>query len=164
MTISAILEAAQRRAKENGLPYIGALLPSEAYALLQQAPGARLVDVRTRPEWDYVGRVPGAVQIEWQHYPTGQLNPDFLNDLQAQVDREALVMFLCRSGARSHAAGRTPQRSPTPSTRATATTLPTAKPVRSTALPGIARPGRSCAWTGLSRSAAAKSLRAWRQR
>ena len=104
MTISAILEAAQSRANENGLPYIGALLPDEAYALLQQAPGARLVDVRTRPEWDYVGRVPGAVQIEWQHYPTGQLNPDFLTDLQAQVDREALVMFICRSGARSHAA------------------------------------------------------------
>ncbi|UCH48196.1 MAG: rhodanese-like domain-containing protein [Betaproteobacteria bacterium] len=104
MTISEMLDAAQQRAKGNNLPYIGALLPSEAYALLQQAPGAKLVDVRTRAEWDYVGRVPGAVQIEWQHYPTGQLNPDFLTDLQAQVDGEALVMFICRSGARSHAA------------------------------------------------------------
>ena len=104
MTISELLDAAQARAKENNLPYIGALLPGEAHALLRQAPGAKLVDVRTRAEWDYVGRVPGAVQIEWQHYPSGQLNPDFLTDLQAQVDREALVMFICRSGARSHAA------------------------------------------------------------
>ena len=104
MTISELLEAAQARARENNLPYIGALLPGEAHALLRQAPGAKLVDVRTRAEWDYVGRVPGAVQIEWQHYPSGQLNPDFLTDLQAQVDREALVMFICRSGARSHAA------------------------------------------------------------
>ena len=104
MTISETIEPARARAEENNLPYIGALVPSEAYALLQQAPGAKLVDVRTRAEWDYVGRVPGAVQIEWQHYPTGQPNADFLADLQAQVDREALVMFICRSGARSHAA------------------------------------------------------------
>ncbi|UCD69600.1 MAG: rhodanese-like domain-containing protein [Betaproteobacteria bacterium] len=104
MTISQMLDAARARAIENNLPYIGALLPGEAYALLQQAPGSRLVDVRTRAEWDYVGRIPGAVQIEWQRYPSGQLNPDFLSDLQAQVDPESLVMFLCRSGARSHAA------------------------------------------------------------
>jgi rhodanese-related sulfurtransferase len=104
VTISAILDAAQARASDRKLPYVGALLPTEAYALLQNAPGAKLVDVRTRAEWDYVGRVPGAVQIEWQRYPNGQPNPDFLVELQAQVDPEALVMFLCRSGARSHAA------------------------------------------------------------
>ena len=104
MTISEIIDTAQERAKANNLPYIGALLPSEAYALLQEAPGAKLIDVRTRAEWDYVGRIPGAIQIEWQQYPTGQPNPDFLADLQAQVDPEALVMFVCRSGARSHAA------------------------------------------------------------
>ncbi len=104
MTISEMLDAAQSRGRAKNLPYIGALLPSEAYALLQDAPGAKLVDVRTRAEWDYVGRVPGAVQIEWQSYPGGQRNPDFLVELQAQVDPEALVMFMCRSGARSHAA------------------------------------------------------------
>jgi rhodanese-related sulfurtransferase len=104
MTISEILDGAQARAEAKQLPYIGAVLPAEAYSLLQKAPGAKLVDVRTRAEWDYVGRVPGAVQIEWQRYPTGQVNPDFLVELQAQVDPEALVMFICRSGARSHAA------------------------------------------------------------
>jgi rhodanese-related sulfurtransferase len=104
MTISEIIEAAKARGAQSGLPYVGALLPSEAYELLQKAPGAKLVDVRTRAEWDYVGRVPGAVQIEWQTYPGGQPNPEFLTELRAQVDREALVMFLCRSGARSHAA------------------------------------------------------------
>lgn len=107
MTISAILDAAQERGKSENLPYIGALLPTEAYELLQNAPGAKLVDVRTRAEWDYVGRVPGAVQIEWQSYPSGQRNPEFLVELQAQVDAEALVMFICRSGARSHAAATT---------------------------------------------------------
>lgn len=104
MTISKIIETAQARGTQNAVPYVGALLPSEAYELLQGVPGAKLVDVRTRAEWDYVGRVPGAVQIEWQMYPDGQPNPGFLAQLQAQVGPEDLVMFLCRSGARSHAA------------------------------------------------------------
>jgi rhodanese-related sulfurtransferase len=104
MSISEIIEAAKARAAQNGLPYCGALMPSEAYTLLQTAPGAKIVDVRTRAEWDYVGRVPNAVQIEWQTYPGGQPNPAFLAELQAQVECESPVMFLCRSGARSHAA------------------------------------------------------------
>lgn len=84
------------------LPYEGALLPAEAYQLLQEAPSARLVDVRTRAEWDWVGRVPGAAEIEWLTYPGNQPNPYFLNQLQQQVDTESLVMFICRSGGRSH--------------------------------------------------------------
>jgi rhodanese-related sulfurtransferase len=103
-SLSDILENAKARAEEDGLPYIGALLPAEAAELLKKAPGAKLVDVRTRAEWDYVGRIPGAVQIEWQTYPGGQPNPAFLTQLEAQVDPEALVMFICRSGARSHEA------------------------------------------------------------
>ncbi len=86
------------------LPYAGALLPAEAYELIQNFPGAKLVDVRTRAEWDFVGRVPGSVPIEWQSYPSSQPNPDFLRELEAQTAKDALVMFLCRSGARSHAA------------------------------------------------------------
>jgi rhodanese-related sulfurtransferase len=104
MTISELLQRSEARSCEQGLPYIGALLPAEAFELLQKAPGAKLVDVRTRAEWDYVGRIPGAVQIEWQNYPDGRLNPQFLGELRAQVDKESLVMFICRSGARSHAA------------------------------------------------------------
>lgn len=103
-TISDILSRAEERAKKMGLPYVGALLPEEAFELMQKAPGAKLVDVRTKAEWDFVGRIPASVQIEWQTYPNSQPNPGFLNELQAQVDKESLVMFLCRSGARSHAA------------------------------------------------------------
>ncbi len=103
-TISEILAEAQRRAQEMKLPYQGALLPEEAHELLEKAPGARIVDVRTRAELDFVGRVPGSVEIEWQSYPGGQPNPHFLTQLEHQVDKEALVMMICRSGARSHAA------------------------------------------------------------
>jgi rhodanese-related sulfurtransferase len=106
-TISTILERAQQRAREMNLPYEGALTPAEALALLQEAPDAQLVDVRSRAEWDWVGRIPGAVEIEWQSYPGMQPNPVFLDYLSSQVDKESLVMFICRSGARSHRAAAT---------------------------------------------------------
>jgi rhodanese-related sulfurtransferase len=99
-----ILEAARRRGAEKGLSYYGAVLPREAYELLAQDPKAKLVDVRTRAEWNYVGRIPGAVEIEWQSFPDGQLNPDFITELEVQVPKEAVVLFICRSGARSHSA------------------------------------------------------------
>ena len=102
MTISDILKAANERARQMGLPYEGALLPREAYEIWQQAPGAKVVDVRTRAEWDYVGRIPGAVEIELLTYPGNRPNPAFLAELTQQVDKEALMMFICRSGGRSH--------------------------------------------------------------
>jgi rhodanese-related sulfurtransferase len=101
----AILARAKERARTMRLPYAGALLPAEAHALLQQLSASKLVDVRTQAEWEYVGHIPDTVLIEWNTYPNGQRNPDFLNELQAQVARgDAPVMFLCRSGARSHQA------------------------------------------------------------
>ena len=102
--ITEILTHAQQRAQELNLAYAGALTPQEAYELMRSAPGAKLVDVRTRAEIDWVGRVPGAVEIEWATYPGMKQNPAFLAALEQQVDKEALVMFLCRSGHRSHGA------------------------------------------------------------
>jgi len=100
--ITAILEAAQARAKELNLAYEGALYPSEAHEVLQSTPGAQLVDVRTRAELDWVGVVPDAVSIEWSTYPGMTLNQNFIAQLEQQVDKASLVIFLCRSGARSH--------------------------------------------------------------
>jgi rhodanese-related sulfurtransferase len=99
---SEILAAAKVRGSENHLSYTGQLLPAEAFELLQSTPGARLVDVRTHAEWDYVGRIPGAVEIEWESYPDGKPNPFFAQQLKQQVDPQSLVMFICRSGNRSH--------------------------------------------------------------
>ena len=95
------LSLAHERAQNLGLPYQGALTPAESWQVLQLAPGAKLVDVRTRAELDWVGRVPGAVELEWKSYPSMQENPNFLAQLKHQVDPEALVLFMCRSGARS---------------------------------------------------------------
>lgn len=104
-SVDSILKRARERATAMKLPYAGALLPAEAHALMLHVPGAKLVDVRTRAEWDFVGHPPEAVMIEWNMYPSGQRNPEFLDQLQAEVAKtDAPVMFLCRSGARSHGA------------------------------------------------------------
>ena len=99
--LTEILKLASTRSQDLERPYLGELTPQEAFTLLQLAPGAKIVDVRTRAEWDWVGRVPGAIEIEWNQYPGGVRNPNFIAELRRQVDPEAVVMFLCRSGARS---------------------------------------------------------------
>lgn len=96
------LALAQSRAQELKLPYEGALTPREAYEILQRAPGARLIDVRSKAELDWVGRIPGAVELEWATYPGMQRNPHFIDHLKRQVDPESLLLFICRSGPRSH--------------------------------------------------------------
>ena len=104
-TITEILGRAQQRAKEMGLPYLGALIPAEAYKLLQKMPDAKIVDVRSAAELDWVGRIPGAVEIELRSYPGMRSNSNFLDELIDRVDKSASVFFICRSGARSsHAA------------------------------------------------------------
>jgi len=96
--LNELLRLAHERIEGANLSYAGALTPAEAYRVWQSAPGAKLVDVRTRAELDFVGRIPGAVEIEWSHYPSGAKNPYFLRQLSAEVDREALLLFICRSG------------------------------------------------------------------
>jgi rhodanese-related sulfurtransferase len=97
-----ILQKARQRAREMGLPYAGALLPGEAHQLTQLEPAARLVDVRSRAELDFIGRVPGSIEVEWKSYPGMQPNPKFIQQLEQKVPKEAIVMFLCRSGGRSN--------------------------------------------------------------
>ena len=99
-----ILKVAQQRAQDLGLPYKGALLPIEAYRILQENTQAQLVDVRSRAELDWVGRIPGATEIELRTYPGMQPNPIFLDQLAEQVDKSLPVLFICRSGARSNQA------------------------------------------------------------
>ncbi len=102
MTITEILQKARERARQLGVPYSGALTPAEANEVWRNAPGAKLVDVRTRAEWDYVGRIPGAVEIELLGYPGNCPNTAFVTELESKVDKAAPVLFICRSGGRSH--------------------------------------------------------------
>jgi len=100
--IRAILERAKQRAEQNNLPYSGALTPSEVYDVMQKTEHVILVDVRTHAELALVGKVPETVNIEWAFYPGMVANPDFATHLTMQIDKEALVIFMCRTGGRSH--------------------------------------------------------------
>ncbi len=96
----SIGKIARQRAVELKLPYAGALLPQEAHVLMES--GAKLVDVRTKAELEWVGRVPGSAAVEWNSWPGGKPNPEFIPQLEQLVGKETPVMFLCRSGGRSH--------------------------------------------------------------
>jgi len=97
-----ILARAHERAQQLNLPYAGALLPSEAHALMQSLPEAKLVDVRTRAELEWVGQVPGSLAVEWNTWPGGARNPNFIAEFEALIGKNVIAMFLCRSGVRSH--------------------------------------------------------------
>lgn len=100
--IKNILEAAQKRAVDARWPYTGALTPHEAFDVLQDNPAAVLVDVRSQAELELVGRVPQTTHIEWAFYPGMVPNPKFAEQLQSQVDKGLTVIFMCRTGGRSH--------------------------------------------------------------
>lgn len=91
--------------------YAGDVGVAEAMKALADEPKAVLVDVRSQPEWTFVG-LPDLnaigkrpICIEWQVFPGMSGNPNFLSQLgDAVPERDAPVYFLCRSGARSRAA------------------------------------------------------------
>lgn len=97
-----VLDLARVRRAELGLTYAGAVTPPEAWLLVQRQ-GAALVDVRTAPEFKFVGHVPGTVNVEWHGRDEGPL-AQFLTDLRRNVTADAVVLLICRSGVRSHAA------------------------------------------------------------
>jgi rhodanese-related sulfurtransferase len=93
------------------MAYAGDLRPTEAWELLKAEPAAQLVDVRTQPEWtfvglpdlDSIGRQP--ILLAWQAYPAMQVNPTFAEELRRVVPSpEVPLLFICRSGTRSRAA------------------------------------------------------------
>ncbi|RFC62443.1 rhodanese-like domain-containing protein [Fulvimarina endophytica] len=89
--------------------------PSECWSRLSDHPNAFLVDVRTRPEWTFVGipRLESAgkrpILAEWQTFPSMSIDPNFATTVadaieKAGGDRDAEIYFLCRSGQRSASA------------------------------------------------------------
>lgn len=87
--------------------YKGNLTSAEAYGRLKTNPNAWLIDVRTQPEWVYVGvpAVERLLRISWQEYPSMQVNPEFVSAVRrAGVPDNAELFLICRSGARSAAA------------------------------------------------------------
>jgi rhodanese-related sulfurtransferase len=87
--------------------------PQDAWQMLQEDPRAQLVDVRTEPEWIYVG-MPAlgtaekpVLQVSWQTFPKMIENEEFIAQLAKAVQApDQPLLFLCRSGGRSLAAAR----------------------------------------------------------
>lgn len=60
--------------------------------------------MRSRFEYEYIGRIPDSALVEWKFWPSGELNPHFIAQLQQQCHHDDIVLLLCRSAVRSHAA------------------------------------------------------------
>ena len=89
------------------MPYKGDVTPLEAAERLASNPNSVLLDVRTLPEWNYVGvpAVDRLLTIEWQSFPTGAVNPNFVQQVEdAGVPKSSEILAICRSGVRSIAA------------------------------------------------------------
>jgi rhodanese-related sulfurtransferase len=90
------------------MDYAGDVDVTETWRRLSEDPDAVLIDVRTTAEWNFVG-LPDlsplekqVLQSEWKSFPSMALNPDFLAEVeQADIDKNAAVLLLCRSGQRS---------------------------------------------------------------
>ena len=96
------------------MSYAGDVSPVEAWKGLSQNPRAVLIDVRTQPEWNFVG-VPDlrslskkTVFVCWQIYPHMEIDPDFVAKVEQATgaDKDAPLYFICRSGARSRSAAK----------------------------------------------------------
>src|SRR5438270_9598729 len=87
--------------------------PAAAWMLLADEPSAVLVDVRTSAEWFFAG-MPDlrslnktALTVSWQTFPSLTFNTAFGDQVAEKLTRGVAVVFLSRSGNRSHAAAET---------------------------------------------------------
>ncbi len=102
----------EKNRPEASISLVREISVEDAWAMLQDDPAAVLVDVRTQPEWIFVGLVDLSdvnkepILIEWQSYPGMDINPRFADLLAAHLKgrEEVPILFLCRSGVRSRLA------------------------------------------------------------
>jgi len=85
------------------------LRPGEAWDRLCATAATALVDVRSRPEWAFVGVTDlqsigrPMVLAEWLGYPDMVVNSGFYDEVMTKLGpvRPKSLFFLCRSGSRS---------------------------------------------------------------
>ena len=89
----------------SAIGYAGDVTPQQAFNWWR-AGDAVLVDIRTDAEREWVGFVPGAVNVAWKQWPGMVFNAAFDEQLQAVVPAGQKAVLLCRSGIRSIAAAK----------------------------------------------------------
>lgn len=94
-------------------PHVGEVDPGTAWQILSEDESARLIDVRTRAEWGFVG-VPELgelgqtpIFVEWSSFPDMSTNLSFAAEVEEAVGKNpGILLFICRSGSRSLRAAR----------------------------------------------------------
>ncbi|WP_433580780.1 rhodanese-like domain-containing protein [Candidatus Profftella armatura] len=104
--IKNILLQEARLHNENFFSYAGSITPSQGYILLCNDINIKLIDVRTKSELNWIGKVkinPSQyTEIEWKIYPENTLNPFFIYKFKNLFkNKKQILLFLCRSGERS---------------------------------------------------------------
>ncbi len=96
---------------------IESITVEETWARLKRDAGSVLIDVRTIPEWAFVG-LPDLtsigkrpVLVEWQTFPDDRLNTAFIDRIAEALgpigaNKDSELLFICRSGSRSLKAAR----------------------------------------------------------
>ena len=91
------------------------LSAQKAWQLMHDDPRSVLVDIRSSMEFLFVGHPTGAVHVPWIDEPDWTVNPHFVTDIRKLLlggavcdvdDGCAPVVLICRSGKRSHEAGK----------------------------------------------------------
>lgn len=97
------------------MSYAGDVSCKDCFSALQHNSDAQLIDVRTMPEWMFVG-FPNLNEIgkqvhtiDWQQFPSMQINTGFVEAVESVIEasgakKDAEIYCLCRSGVRSIAA------------------------------------------------------------
>ena len=84
--------------------------PSIVYNELTKDVSSFLIDVRSKPEWNFVGFPDSknmkndVIFCEWAFYPLMQKNPYFEDEILSKLNLDCCkkLYFICRSGSRSH--------------------------------------------------------------
>ena len=93
------------------------ITPTDAFKILTEDKNSLLVDVRSFEEANFIGLVnPSEIDdrvaiLPWKTFPSMKINPKFSDTLEellskafSENSKDAKILFLCRSGARSEQA------------------------------------------------------------
>ncbi|MDO6461376.1 rhodanese-like domain-containing protein [Granulosicoccaceae sp. 1_MG-2023] len=87
----------------------------DAWNMVQDNPGALIIDVRSSMEYLFVGHPTGAIHIPWLDEHEWVVNPHFVQDVRKVLlggvssdneDDSVPMLLICRSGKRSFEAGK----------------------------------------------------------